>query len=323
MTTNRLEYIDLARAIAVISVIAYHFPCIDQLWGLHTFINTYFLTLFFFLSGWLMHLSVKKQWILKKVMRLLVPLVSFSLIFIPTIAFIKGSSVLDIFNAMMHEDSKGGYWFVYTLFSAMILIWSGHYIYRKLQLPKWAYALILVIPWLIACGLSILLPNEISQLLSISSFRRYYLFILLGMTMQNDTIRTYSMRNDCYVVFCILYIIFIVLSLVKFPCVNSNLSFGVWTLTNIFGCLSIVESCRRICNRMSMPQWIIGLSHDSLGIYLCQFIILRATQQFVLQIPVSPYISFVPYTLALLIITFTITRMMGKYAITSKLFLGQ
>lgn len=323
MTANRLEYIDLARAVAVVSVIAYHFLRIDEIWGLSTFINTYFLSLFFFISGLLMHPKAEIGWLIKKIKRLLIPLIAFSALYIPVAAWSNDASLAETIHSMAWSDSKGGYWFVYTLFAAITLIWLIHYAYVKWNIPRWVYGFALLLPWIIACGLSVTLSQDLSYLLSIPSFRRYYPFILAGMICRQERIQNTIRQTVSYVFVTIGYLLFTVLSLWKFQTVDSNLSFGIWFVTNLFGCLFIIESCRRICARTHIHTLTKWLSQDSLGIYLGQFIIRCATRKPFMALPLSPYITFVPYTLLLLAASLTATRIIRKNSITTKIFLGQ
>lgn len=323
MTANRLEYIDLARAIAVVSVIAYHFLRIDEIWGMSTFINTYFLSLFFFISGLLMHPKAEIKWLIKKMKRLLIPLIAFSSVFISVSAWCNDTSLTDTVLSMVWSDSKGGYWFVYTLFAAISLIWLVHYAYIKWNSPRWVYGLAVLLPWLIACGLCILLPQDITYLLSIPSFRRYYPFILMGMICQKERIQNTIHKTGVYGFVTMGYILFTILSLWKFQTVVSNISFCIWFITNIFGCVCIIEICRRICTRTHIHSLIQWLSEDSLGIYLGQFIIRCATKKIFMALPLSPYVTFFPYTLLLLAVSVTMNRLIRKNSITTKIFLGQ
>lgn len=323
MIAKRLEHIDLVRAIAVISVVAYHFLRIDEIEGLSTFINTYFLSIFFFLSGLLLRPEADKAWIIKKAKRLLVPLIAFTVLYIPVLSLSKGELIGTTLSDMFRSDSKGGYWFVYTLFSAMALIWLIHYIYSVFALPKWLYPVLLILPWVTAFALSILLPQDISYWLSIPSFRRYYLFILLGMLCRKEGVQRCLDKTVSYSIVTGVYLLFVVLSLWKFQTVDSNLSFAVWSVTNIFGCLCITETCRRLCRKHPIHRLTQWLSEDSLGIYLVQFIIREASRKPFMSLTLSPYFSFIPYTIVLLTASLTITRLMRKNNKTTKIFLGQ
>jgi peptidoglycan/LPS O-acetylase OafA/YrhL len=323
MTTKRWEHIDLTRAIAVISVVAYHFLRIDEIEGINTVINTYFLSIFFFLSGFLLRPEADKAWIIKKAKRLLVPLVAFTILYIPILSLCKGELIGTTLSDMFRSESKGGYWFVYTLFSAMALIWLIHYIYSVFALPKRLYPVLLILPWVIAFALSIFLPQEISYWLSIPSFRRYYLFILLGMLCQEIRPHRYFTETISYATLGGFYLLFIVLSLWKFQTVDSNLSFAVWFMANVFGCLFITETCRRICQKHRIHRLTQWLSEDSLGIYLVQFIIREVSRKPFMSLTLSPYISFIPYTIVLLTASLTITRLIRKNKKTTKIFLGQ
>lgn len=323
MEIKRLDYIDLARAVAVVSVIAYHFLRIDEMWGLGTFINTYFLSVFFVISGLLLHPKPEIKWIIKKIKRLLLPLVSFSVIYIPILIINNEAPAGSVIHDIFWSESKGGYWFVYTLFASILLIWLIHYLVETLHLHKWSYWAFLILPWLIACGMSIMLPQRISYLLSIPSFRRYYPFILLGIIGQKEYIRQIIRKTSTYVVITIIYILLVALSLLKFQEIDSALSFLVWITTNIFGCLFLIETCWRACRHIQLHSVTKWLSQDSLGIYLGQFIIRRISYNSFMALPISPYISFLPYTLFLLITSLVLTRILRTNTITTKLFLGQ
>ena len=323
MQNNRLEYIDLARVIAIFSVLIYHFPLRNEIWGLTTFINTYFLALFFFLSGLLTHPKADWEWMKGKIKRLLIPLLSFYVPFIPFLAWYRGTPLLSTINNVIWDDSKGGYWFVFTLFAAISIIWVIYVLYQKLSLHKWVYIALLVLPWIIACGMSLILPQDISYLLSIPSFRRYYIFVLLGMYCQRAEVQILWKNKFIYAEISITYILLILVSLWKFQSVESNLSFLIWILTNIFGCLFFVETCRRICIHTHLPKMITWISMDSLGIYLGHYFFLYSTKSLFLQIPISPYISLIPYTIILMGISLCMTRLLRKNSITTKLFLGQ
>ena len=194
---------------------------------------------------------------------------------------------------------------------------------RIWKFPRWVYGLAVLLPWLIACGLSILLPQDITYLLSIPSFRRYYPFILMGIICQKERIQNTIHKTGGYLFVTMGYILFSIISLWKFQTVVSNISFGIWFITNIFGCVCITETCRRVCTRTHIHSLTKWLSQDSLGIYLGQFIIRCATKKTFMALPLSPYATFFPYTLLLLAISLTMTRLIRRNSITTKIFLGQ
>lgn len=324
MTANRLEYIDVARTIAIFSVLIYHFPLRNEIWGLTTFISTYFLSLFFFLSGLLTSPQNTTEWIKRKVRRLLIPLLSFYVLLIPFLSILQKTPILTVCHNVLWAESKGGYWFVFTLFATITLVWLIYCIYKKFSLSKWAYIILLILPWVIACGVSIFIPQDISYLLSIPSFNRYYIFFLFGMAIRNSShLPTYIQNNYIYAFITLCYIVLIAISIMKFPTVNSYFSFMIWLLTNIFGCLCIVETCKRICAKTTVPNWITWISEDSLGIYLGHYFFLYSSKALFLQIPVSPYITLIPYTILLMFVSLVMTRLLHKNTITAKLFLGQ
>ncbi len=53
MRESRIAYLDIAKGIGILSVVIYHVAEIHGNRGMMSFINTYFLSLLFFISGYL------------------------------------------------------------------------------------------------------------------------------------------------------------------------------------------------------------------------------------------------------------------------------
>lgn len=113
---ERKNYYDIAKFIAILSVIIYHvenYLIDNQI--IYSFINTYFLSLFFIISGLLLksEKSLQKGWLKRQAVRLMLP---FFTCFIAYNLFIGALYREHFFNANDFADTKSGYWFLLTLF---------------------------------------------------------------------------------------------------------------------------------------------------------------------------------------------------------------
>lgn len=188
---------DIAKCWAIVSVIVYHVINIifyNQI--IHSFIDTYFLALFFFISGLLVKDDkVKcKGWLKMKAVQLLIPFICFLL----------------------------------TTKFCTILIKNINSITAKI--------LVLISPFFIVTILCSILPYEIAGYFSLMSFRRYWLFFVYGYIVNSywkvDTVvlrKVLPYSSLCYITMS-LYYIFIVKD------ISSNFDFAIWFVTNFVGC---------------------------------------------------------------------------------------
>ena len=107
---------DIAKCWAIVSVIVYHVINIifyNQI--IHSFIDTYFLALFFFISGLLVKDDkVKcKGWLVQ----LLIPFICIFIFNRLYYHFLEGSS---IWSQKSIDDSKSGFWFIFSLFCFLL-----------------------------------------------------------------------------------------------------------------------------------------------------------------------------------------------------------
>ena len=117
MQRSRIDYFDIAKGIGILSVVIYHVAEIHGNREIMSFVNTYFLSLFFFISGYLsvgksfFELS-DKEYIIKQVKHLLIPF-----FFVGTLYNLYQNVISgDYSRLFLLEDPKGGYWFLLVLF---------------------------------------------------------------------------------------------------------------------------------------------------------------------------------------------------------------
>lgn len=134
MENNKhLDYLDIAKGITILLVVLGHsFPenvftgtdTIDKIAQvIYDFVYSFHMPVFFYISGWLFW----KSWINhqpstldKKVMRLLIPYITFSIIYIPLRMFLSGMANSSYGNQywkiFFGVSPNGGVWYLYLLF---------------------------------------------------------------------------------------------------------------------------------------------------------------------------------------------------------------
>lgn len=266
--------LDIAKCFAIVSVIVYHIAVL----GLYpsplvaAFIRTYFLSIFFFISG---YLTKEKNfdragYIKKKSEHLIIPFLVGSISYHAFSLLLSERSLTSFFDGFYFDDSKSGYWFLLLLFCFVVVLKAIKPILAHIS-NKYIHLFILFIPFVCSAIFAILLPEKIVGLLSLASFRRYYLFFVLGFCYTNyfklDNIFTNKIigccSTICYVIFCFYYVKYI-------RVINSNIDFLLWFLTNFFA----IHSWLFIFNKATCLQnnkilQIIGA--NTLGIYVLHY----------------------------------------------------
>lgn len=114
---QRLDYLDIAKCIGIILVIWRHSinNSMDQLPFLTSIIKSFFMPLFFFLSGYLYKLKPTKDYLYSKAKTLLVPLILVYLYNFYTNLLMSGLQINH------NYVRSGGYWFIESLLYVSIL----------------------------------------------------------------------------------------------------------------------------------------------------------------------------------------------------------
>lgn len=282
---------DIAKCWAIVSVIVYHVINIifyNQI--IHSFIDTYFLALFFFISGLLVKDDkVKcKGWLKMKAVQLLIPFIC-----------------IFIFNRLYYHFLEGS------------SIWSQKSITAKI--------LVLISPFFIVTILCSILPYEIAGYFSLMSFRRYWLFFVYGYIVNSywkvDTVvlrKVLPYSSLCYITMS-LYYIFIVKD------ISSNFDFAIWFVTNFVGChfwLLLIERFKVLFSK----NIILNIGRSTLGIYLFHYYPLRWCTIAMGGKQLNDSFYYYPLTiictLVILVLAYFITTAVKSNKITAFLFLG-
>lgn len=229
MSEQRNNVYDIAKCLAIVSVAAYHVEfLIFPNNYLHAFINTFFLTLFFVISGLLTKSYKISQngWLMAQVKHLLVPFISGFLLYNLTIGILKGK-VLDL------SDTKSGYWFLFSLFEFYVVLWM---IGKYHKTNKAVKLLLLFIPFVAVSALCSVISYDAAGLLSLFSFRRYWLFFAYGYALTNIGKSSIIYNNKVGACATLLYLILGIAYVVNIQDVHNNIDFAVWFVTNLAGC---------------------------------------------------------------------------------------
>lgn len=315
-----LEYINWVKAFAVVSVVMYHTAERLQLSTVDGFISTYFLSIFFYIAGYLTHLKTNWAFIEKKAKRMLIPLISFSIIYVIFLCCWENHSIGFTIKEMLMDDAKRGYWFVYTLFTCMTLVWALNWITAKA--PKWLQWVVLSLPWILVVLLPRIMPQSTYYMLSLASFRRYYPFYLFGIISQLPQCQKW-MESKWYQRNLVIGYVGLTISYLSTMQQNSaSMQFATWMAVNVFGCLFWIEMGKLISEYCKSNVVINALSSDSLGIYLIQFIYLALLLPLMQNLALDTWLIFAIYTVIVLIISLATTWGLRTNKYTRYLFLG-
>ena len=192
MNTNRYEYIDALRGIAILFIVFGHIPMFcyglpeaAQLSSFRAFTSMVQLPLFFFISGFLFSVKtvfnksggVKFEYIYRRARQLLLPAIVFGGLYL----LVNGGSVLEC----IMDKFKSGYWFTWSLFEFLMMQVILEWIVRKFAWKEdgTKYAIVCIGG---ALGMYVLsLPiiynqrNSLSGILGLPLLR-YFLYFVVG-----------------------------------------------------------------------------------------------------------------------------------------------
>lgn len=265
---QRNNVYDIAKCWAIISVLVYHVVRTFVHWEVvSSFIDTYFLSLFFFISGLLTKdVKITRGWCKKQVLHLLVPFVScWSLYRL----FLTCFDVPFILRGAL-DDEKGGYWFIFVLFIFNVSIWALKSVIDKVKSIVAKY-IILLLPFILAAVLCMLLPYDVAGYFSLMSIRRYWLFFAYGYTITNVWKCGAILENNRWgflaLVGYALLASYFVCSIVD---VTSNFDFAVWFATNLLGVHAWLFLFSKLQKLLSIKP-ILNVGYNTLGIYVFHY----------------------------------------------------
>lgn len=202
MNNQRLEYLDLAKAIAIISVVAGHVLLYDLYGGKHIgnaplmgFVGSYHNFLFIFLSGLVsitsIELSKVGRDIYKRFRKLIVPALAIG---IPYTIFYGDVSTFFV------NEWKWGYWYLFVLFELYILtypiaLFNKHYEKNGF----WVYALVMIL-WGVINRHLYVIPQVIRDTFSMDLMFRMLPFYILGNACKKYGLHSYLFNKYSLVI---------------------------------------------------------------------------------------------------------------------------
>ena len=265
---TRLIYFDSAKGFAIYSVILVHLntflarPPYDIV---HYFVNSYFLSLFFLISG---YFAYKNDYqginLRKKAVQLLIPYFTICLLicFLGAVLYEK-----NLYDRYIGDDAKGGYWFLLVLYCYCAILKGCLWVNAKLS--KWIkcdclFTLLLAIPFLIILFLSFSLPKELASLFSIYSCRRYYIFFFIGLLLKKNAFEYWLLSKSCFFLATIFYLTIFLIGYDD----STILGFFFWNLNSLMGSIVVINMCKRF-NFMNV---FASFGVNTLGIYILHYL---------------------------------------------------
>lgn len=219
ITTKRIEYIDALRGLTMILVIFGHLymPGISSLMRI---ITSFYMPLFFFISGylafkteetWNLSTYVKNLW--TKSRTLLIPTLLFGL----TFSYLIRDHNIQIFITDVWKD---GYWFTIVLLEMFFLHFTYNLIFNKLRsgggvwhknLWLYAFAILLYgLPYI--CNFLNInnIYNQVTNIISLSLLCQYFQFFVLGLLVRQFQNQAHEIIDNKYVSASII-ILFVIL----------------------------------------------------------------------------------------------------------------
>lgn len=278
----RLHFVDDAKGLAIYSVILVHLNTFLD-WdsqALTYVIHSYFMPLFFFISGYLCFKNEKIDihlFINKKIKQLIVPFFTSSLAICVLYSIMFDITLLDRY---IFDSSKGGYWFLIVLFIfnciyvLCVLVISS----IKININKGIlFVFVLLFIWLLLCMISMIISEQISYLFSLSELRRFYPSFFLGILAKKYISNVNIWDNK---VMCLSGLTYFLLLFYGYND-KTVVGFFMWLIASISACLFILNLFRLI--NKSVPL-LSTYGRNSLGIYIYHYIFIYILK---LLIPIS------------------------------------
>lgn len=325
MQTSRITYFDIAKGWGVFSVIVYHVAEIHDNREMMSFINTYFLSLFFFISGYLSlgnsfyKLSLK-EYIQKQAKHLLIPFFFVGCLYNLYQNLLSGTPPELTF---IFQDPKGGYWFLFVLFLYLITLRLLKGVINSGSRAK--VLLFLLLPFVVVVLLAKILNQDIYYGLSLASFRRYYLIFTSGVLLQLFGKGRSVVDGKLAISLSIGYIFLGTYYTLYTKDVVSESDFVIWLVTNLTGCMFWLEVSNMLSKSVG-ATYLKRMGQCSLGIYVMHFFIKRGYYEIYRLIHINDVQSIIlifAISILILLVSYYLVRAMEKTKWGSLLILGK
>jgi fucose 4-O-acetylase-like acetyltransferase len=289
MNTNRLLFIDIARAICIVLVVIGHYvPDNSPNWYLilHNIIYSFHMPLFMFVSGYVYSAAKKpmeyKHFIFNKFKRLMVPyfFVSTAIIFIKLLTeknmYVESPVSLSSLYEIFYLPSAGFFlWFIYALFLVFLIIPFVNTI-TKLNI------------FLIVSFVLLLLPVNFTNLFCLAQLKGNLFYFVLGYFICAKPKIKLMIDKIPAIVFLVLFVMIYVIELTDAIWLISSLRRLFLAVSGIFFIMSISMQIDK--TRNSIRQFFLKLAPCSYTIYLFHTTAEGFAKSAFFKIPVENYL---------------------------------
>lgn len=258
ISSGRIDYIDIAKCYAIISVVVCHVLLMDlysfhDIWNspLMKFVSSYQMPLFMFLSG-LVSITVHPkngiiQDVVKRIRQLIVPFIVVASIF----SLWKEHSLGFVFDTF-----KWGYWYLWVLFVYYI------FSYPLNGGGTWLRYLFAFVIWFVATRIINRFPETISNIFSLELIIKFFPYFLMG-----NIIKRYQLHDKIFDNYILLYI-----SILIWMCSSLfTFHYGEY-IVSCAEVLIIMHICKRMdSEKLKINKSLIRVGQSTLYIYIFHY----------------------------------------------------
>lgn len=301
---ERIVYFDYIKGFAIILIVIFHiYGIIGRGAGsiVYKFCWVIQLPLFIYVSGVNAPKNFTTLILKKKCIRLLIPLISFYIIW----------CIIDPKNIINFplDKFKHGYWYLLVLFELMLLLYFTDLFYVKLSLftkhccfGGLLLLYLIIFPW----------NNSFNSLFCLTLFCQYYPIFLIGIYSNNlNFLLGFKMLPIHLLLFTISFYLF-----------NLTNSKAFIPTCNIFGLLFFISLFKG--NIMPLKKYIAKIGEYSMQIYLLHFIILRIFSRYIPQSDdlLLEFFTIFSFALLFILLIIIVSKLIKKNKITNLVLFG-
>jgi len=291
--------LDAMKGIGIILVVIYHainynVPGHN---GLYYAISSFFMAMFFIISGYLAHDKITPKWVSDKTKKLLLLIAAFTVIYWLAGTYFNSPTNTNhlsigyyLINSIFYGFSESVLWYLWTLILCYFAIWA---LSRFRTIPLWIPALLLVI-------ILTFIPFEIFGFLL---FKWYLIYFLAGYFIKHYRVAHHKLIYLSLALFPVCIYLFkwmipyqnVQYAQLGFVSVTRTLSAGqpmiivIYLLMSFLGS-AFVYSVARILNRLYGLQY---LGKASLAIYLCHSLFIQLFPNYIMDILIAILASII------------------------------
>lgn len=301
MNSERLQYIDALKGIAIIMVVIGHVELyvLQSPGVITTFVSLLHIPIFMFLAGQMLYKSIqsdnnKNRLIFSRFKRLIIPFFSFTLLY---------SILADVsLSKVYFSDYKYGYWFTLSLFNLLVIT----YLINSLSglVKKKYFDLILFLAfYLIICVVFYfnIIPDKLSILISYKQIVYYYPIIIFGFLVGKYPAVLSGILNKWYI--ALLAFICFILCVTMFRVYHVS-SLLLLIISNFSGFISIQFVFKNYFAKIPFNKILCDFGKRSIEIYMIHFFYILLINKMIDLRPFNHYLILILVSAFLLLTSF-------------------